>query len=100
MMKEEFCARAHIEEDALSADDYEVIEKVYATHPAIDAVSGKDQIAAFYNLPCGMRIIRDMVPTAEKAAQLSQEILRINQEISSLFHERGEKIRQYEALKR
>ncbi|MEG2621384.1 MAG: hypothetical protein RSC06_00665 [Clostridia bacterium] len=100
MTKQEFCERAKIEEKDLSSEDYAVIEKVYATHPVIDPVKGKDQIAAIFNLTGGMRIIRDMVPTAEEAASIEDEIRSIGRQISELNAKMVEKKYQYEALKK
>lgn len=84
MMKEEF-EKLIGKEVAIS--DYEVIEKAYATHPSIDAVKGKQQIANIYQLPGGMRIIRDMVPTAEKAAKIEDRMMSVRRQISDLERE-------------
>lgn len=99
MMKHEFCERAKINENSLSNEDYAVIETVYATHPAIGPVKGKDQIATIYNLPGGMRIIRDMVPTAQEAARIEDEMLGIAHQISELNTKMEEKRREYNSLK-
>ena len=64
---------AHIE-TTVSADEYKVIEMVYTWHPSISGVNGKNEIAAIYKLPGGMRIIRDMLPTAKARADLEIEL--------------------------
>ena len=70
MMKAEFEKRIG---KTVSANDYRKIEYVYMFHPLLDDVGGKDQIASLY-LIGGMRLISDMMPTAEKAEMLSNQI--------------------------
>lgn len=49
-----------------------MITHVYTFHPSISETNGKAQIAyLFYNF--GMRIIKDMYPTATKMAELEEE---------------------------
>lgn len=43
--------------------EYKIIEKVYASHPSIDPVEGKRQIAELY-VYYGMVLIMDMLPRA------------------------------------
>ncbi len=88
MMKEEF---EKILGKTVSDADYELIEYVYARHPAIDDVHGKKQIADIYNMPGGMMIILDMIPTAKKMGDLQDEMVahlneidRIKSEINDL----------------
>lgn len=88
MMKEEFEQRIG---QAVSDSDYKVIEAVYTYLPVIDNVLGKDQIATIYKSG-GMRIMRDMLPTAEQAKQLESEIAQLRGTIE-------EKERIYNALK-
>jgi len=57
----------------VSDNDYEVIETVYTYHPSINDVNGKNQIVDLY-ANYGMRVIRDMLPTAEKAAVIENKI--------------------------
>lgn len=54
-------------------EDYTVIEYVYTFHPSISETDGKKQIADLYKT-FGMRVIKDMVQTAEKAEKLEAEI--------------------------
>ena len=61
MSKDEFVELAGIKWDDISEEDYELVEYVYARHPAINS---KQDIANLYNMPNGMMIIRDMVETA------------------------------------
>ena len=53
--------------------DYEIIETVYAFHPAISEVRGKEQIAWLYTA-LGMAVINDMSPRAIKARELENKI--------------------------
>lgn len=70
MMKEEFEKRIG---KTVSTDEYRKFEYVYMFHPLLEDVGGKDQIASLY-LIGGMRLINDMMPTAEKAEILSGQI--------------------------
>lgn len=89
MMKEEFEQRIG---KTISNGDYKVIEAVYTFHPSIDNVRGKDQIADLYKIG-GMRIMRDMLPTAEKAKSLDENITALRTKME-------ERMAEYEALKR
>lgn len=70
MTKQEFEERI---DGTVSEKNYSIIEKVYTFHPAISNTEGKDQIAQIYKIG-GMSIIRDMVKTAEVAAELEDEM--------------------------
>lgn len=70
MLKEEFLMRIQVSD--ISPEDYKLIDFVYTWHPSIDPVGGKDEIAAIYNIG-GMRIIRDMLKTAERAQEIEDE---------------------------
>ena len=72
MTKEEFLQAAGIEH--IGETDYNVIEFVYTYHPSISNGDGKKQIAAIYNLPGGMRIIKDMLSTAQNAEAIHAKI--------------------------
>lgn len=64
----------------VSQADYDVIEMVYDYHPSIRIVTGKEQMVdLFFNF--GMRVIRDMLPTAQKAGELEQEISALETEL-------------------
>jgi len=65
---------------------YACIEKVYVFHPCISETQGKKQIAELYD-KFGMRLILDMLPTAEKAAELEKEILQKQNELNELAAE-------------
>lgn len=67
MMKEEF---EKLVTRPFTASEYKEIEYVYNYHPSIE---NKAQIAALYD-EFGMRIIRDMRPTAEKADEYESEM--------------------------
>ncbi len=56
--------------------EYEEIELVYACHPSISSSGheGQKQIARLYG-EFGMRIIRDMYPTAKECERLRTELI-------------------------
>jgi hypothetical protein len=54
-----------------TAAEWHTITTVYAFHPAIPDVGGKDKLAGIFALG-GFGIIRDMLPVAEKARTLEQ----------------------------
>lgn len=83
MTKQEFETRANTK---VIHADYEIIEYVYTFHPAIDEVKGKDQIAELYNLG-GMRLMKDMVPTAKKMEQYEGQRRALQLELQDLEHE-------------
>lgn len=71
MNKQEFLDR--IKSDNIPSDSqFAEIEYVYTWHPIISEVTGKDQIAKLWDIG-GIRLIRDMKPTAEKAQVLEHE---------------------------
>lgn len=80
MTKQEFASRTN---RPFTTEEYEKIEKVYMFHPCIDPVKGKDQIASLYET-FGMRIILDMLPTAEEAEKLEREIRKTRQMLDYL----------------
>ena len=59
----------------ITDSDYNIIETVYAFHPAISEVRGKEQIALIY-ITFGMTVINDMLPRAIKARELENKILQ------------------------
>lgn len=88
MMKHEFEKRIG---KTVSESDYRIIETVYTFHPAIDNVTGKDQIAEIYKI-CGMRVIRDMLPTAERAQEIESKMADMRMQLCECE-------REYQALK-
>ena len=81
MTREEFADR--ITAKAPTREQYGIIETVYAHHPAIDEVQGKDQIATIYNM-FGMRVILDMLPTAMKAKEIEEEKYALRAKLARL----------------
>ena len=69
MSKDEFIELAGIKWDDISEEDYELVEYVYARHPAINS---KQDIANLWKLPNSMMIIRDMVETATLYEKIEQ----------------------------
>lgn len=60
--------------------DYAILDKVYMWHPSIDT---KDQIAYLYE-NFGMRIIYDMLPSAEKSKDIMTKIDKLERELKKL----------------
>ena len=90
MTKQEFESRLH--GGMVSDREFSKISEVYASHPSIDAVKGKDQIAALFEV-FGMRIIEDMLPTARKAAEMTEAMRLLRLQLVELKDS-------YERLKR
>ena len=57
----------------ITDSDYEIIEVVYAFHPSISEVRGKEQIAWLY-ATLGMAVIHDLLPRVIKARELENKI--------------------------
>ncbi len=72
----------------IADSDYEIIEIVYAWHPVISNVDGKQQMADLYEIG-GMTIIKDMLPRAEKAFELNQKMEKLEAELNKLRLEYG-----------
>lgn len=68
---------------SFSTDDYILIEYVYTWHPAIDNMTGKDQIAGIYALG-GIMLIRDMYARAKKAEEADRKIRAIRKDIQGM----------------
>lgn len=71
-----------------NADEYEEIEYVYAHHPSISerGHEGQEQIARLYS-EFGMRIIRDMYPTAKEAERLRTELISARNAVERITDE-------------
>lgn len=67
----------------ITDDMYSDIEFVYTWHPCIDNVDGKKQIAKLFDM-LGYRVIKDMLPTAQKAKELCVEIEKRENELQEL----------------
>ncbi len=66
MNKAEFTDRViGLKYEDLSEEDFDAINMVYAWHPMIPIVNGKDEIADLYKKG-GMGIIKNMLPTAHE----------------------------------
>lgn len=88
MMYQEFINRLPEGTRHPTAPEYDEIEYVYASHPSISESGheGQEQIARLYS-EFGMRIIRDMTPTAEKAEQLRTELIAARNKVDRLTEE-------------
>lgn len=87
MLYEEFTARLPEGAKLPTAEQYEIIEEVYGTHPLFDDhVSAKDKIAELYS-KYGMRIICDMRETAKRAGEIKDEKRRLMLQIEELDRE-------------
>ena len=62
---------------------YSEVEYVYTWHPCIDEVTGKDRIAKLWDIG-GIRLIRDMMPTAQKAQMLEHKIALAEAQIQKI----------------
>lgn len=89
MTIQEFRALAQRE---VTESEYRVIEKVYVYHPSISETEGKHQIAGLFN-NFGMRIIRDMLSTAEEAQEYERGISELKERLENIKNK-------YERLKR
>lgn len=72
--------------------EFDVIQFVYNYHPSFDCGNGKDKIANLY-FEYGMRIILDMMGTAERCNEILEEKRKLKRQIEELDEE-------YAALKR
>lgn len=88
MMYQEFINRLPEGTRHPTNSEFEKIEHVYASHPSINESGheGQEQIARLYS-EFGMRIIRDMTPTAEKAEQLRTELISARNRVEHLTEE-------------
>ena len=80
MTRQEFESRI---DSNVTAEEYSLIEYVYTFHPSISNTEGKDQIAGIYKIG-GMRLIKDMIPTAQKAEQLEKDIHKTTANLQDL----------------
>ncbi|MBR3232041.1 MAG: hypothetical protein IKF75_05125 [Lachnospiraceae bacterium] len=80
MTKQEF---EKISGKTVSQGDYANIEFVYQFHPSIPNVGGKEMIAELYNLG-GMRLIKDMLPTARTNKDLEERLHHMNLEAARI----------------
>ena len=80
MTRQEFESRI---DGTVTTEEYSLIEYVYTFHPSISNTEGKDQIAGIYKIG-GMRLIKDMIPTAQKAEQLDNDIQNTVANLQSL----------------
>lgn len=87
MMYEEFTAKLPEGTKPPTAEQYKIIEEVYATHPLFDeAVGIKDKIAEIYS-KYGMRLICDMRETAKRAGEIKDEKRRLRIQSEELDRE-------------
>ena len=80
MMKHEFEERLG---KPVTESEYKDIEFVYTFHPSVSNTGGKTQIAELYKIG-GIRLIRDMIPTAKKAQILEEKIITANTDLMKL----------------
>ena len=69
--------------------EFEAIQFVYNYHPSIHPSEGKDQIAMLYST-FGMRIIMDMLDTAQQAEMLESERRQLNARLREIEQEEQE----------
>lgn len=80
MMKHEFEEKLGSQ---VTESEYKDIDFVYTFHPSISNTEGKTQIAQLYKIG-GMRLIKDMLPTARKAQELDNKIMAANANLMRL----------------
>ena len=73
----------------VSDREMNIIQTVYTFHPAIQEIGGKEQIAKLY-LDCGMTVIQDMLPRAEKLMMLEQMLFKAQAEVDRIKNEVAE----------
>ena len=83
MNRQEFNERCKV---GVTDTEYKKIEMVYTYHPSISETEGKNQIAMLVEM-FGMRIIEDMLPTAEKARDYEDKILATKMKLGTLVDE-------------
>ena len=69
--------------------EFDTIQFVYNYHPAIHPSEGKDQIAMLYST-FGMRIIMDMLDTAQQAELIESERRQLKTRLRELEREEEE----------
>ena len=69
--------------------EFDTIQFVYNYHPAIHPSEGKDQIAMLYST-FGMRIIMDMLDTAQQAELIESERRQLKNRLRELEREEEE----------
>ncbi|MDE6233440.1 MAG: hypothetical protein K2M60_08880 [Lachnospiraceae bacterium] len=70
-------------EQHVSDVEYETIETVYMWHPSVKQVSGKEEVAELYK-SFGMAIFHDMLPRAEKARELENQLCHAQAEVERI----------------
>ena len=88
MMLSEFVNRLPDDTRKPTDSEYKDIEYVYAFHPSIGGSGheGQEQIARLYS-EFGMRIIRDMLPTANEAERLNTELIAARNKVERITEE-------------
>lgn len=81
MMYEEFTAL--IKTKAPTQKQYELIERVYATHPAFEVSSPKEKAAQLYDL-MGYEIFTAMLPVAEEAEELQNKMRSLTAQLNEV----------------
>ncbi len=79
MMQQEFEQRIG---HAVSADDYQKIEAVYAFYPSQQDLT-KDKVAELYQI-FGMRMFDDLLPRAQKSIELDEQIRQAQKALAEL----------------
>lgn len=83
MTRQEFDERCTAK---VTDEEYKKIEFVYTWHPSISETDGKNQIAMLVGA-FGMRIIEDMLPTAQKAQELEDKRMALKNQLDKVNDE-------------
>ena len=92
MNKEEFCNLTGTKYEGLDEKDWNIINKVYAFHPMISDLNGKDEIAALY-LQGGMGLMMDMAISASYIEDREAEVQRATVEKERIKKDFDEKLK-------
>ena len=79
-MKHEFEERIG---ETVTAEAYDIIERVYTYHPALECSYPKDMIAKLWKVG-GLALMRDMLPRANVVMDLESEIQGLEARVVSL----------------
>jgi len=79
----EWAAKTNRNPEQISESEWEIVEIVYCSHPAIPDVGGKDVIANLWKIG-KLGIIEEMLPVANECIELEEKIQQRHVEIDKL----------------
>lgn len=69
--------------NAVTDEEYKIVETVYCFHPSVPDVGGKEKIARLY-VDFGFTVIADMYPRAKAAESVERKRAHLNSLLSEL----------------